>query len=317
MKTLASLLALLACRAALAQNAAAPPDSLPFVLEPLGANVYAAIDKPEHRGLANSGFVIGDDGVAVIDTFADAGAARQLLAEIRKLTPLPVRYVINTHYHLDHVAGNRVFTDAGAVVIGHRNIRAWIHSENLKFFPDIQPERRAQIEGFEAPEIVYDSFVELYLGSRELLVRVLPGHTGSDSVIVVPDAQVVFCGDLFWRSTLPNLIDASTGPLMASDGKLIRAFPEATFVPGHGEVGEAADVQAFVGYIAALRSSVAREQHAGLAGDALVNAVLPGLQSQYGGWDLFAHFAKRNIVDTDQELRGTKHLPQPAPPPPL
>ena len=317
MKTLIALLALLACRTALAQNAAVAADSLPFVLKPVGAGVYAAIDKPDRRGLANAGFVIGDDGVAVIDTFADAGAAQQLLAEIRKLTPLPVRYVINTHYHLDHVAGNRVFADAGAVLVGHRNIRAWIHTENLKFFPDIKPERRAQIAAFAAPEVVYDSFIELYLGSRQLLVRALPGHTGGDSVVVVPDARVVFCGDLFWKSTLPNLIDASTGPLMSSDQKLIDVFPAASFVPGHGDVGEAADVRAFVGYIAALRSSIAREQQAGLAGDALVNAVLPGLKQQYGSWDLFSHFARRNILDTDQELRGTKRLPQPVPPPQL
>jgi len=88
------------------------------------------------------GFVIGDDGVAVIDTSASADAdgqfgtepAKQLLAAIRTLTKLPVRFVINTHYHLDHVGANAVFVDAGAMVLAHRNVRRWIHSENLRMF---------------------------------------------------------------------------------------------------------------------------------------------------------------------------------------
>src|SRR5215831_19551713 len=97
--------------------------SLPFTLKPLGRGVYAAIDDAKGDAGANAGFVIGADGVAVVDTFENEKAARALLSEIRKLTPLPVKFVINTHYHLDHVAGNRVFQDAGAVVIGQRNVR--------------------------------------------------------------------------------------------------------------------------------------------------------------------------------------------------
>jgi glyoxylase-like metal-dependent hydrolase (beta-lactamase superfamily II) len=67
--------------------------------------------------------VIGEDSVAIIDTFASKEAARQLLAEVRKLTQLPVRFVINTHHHPDHVSGNGIFVDAGAVVLGQRNVR--------------------------------------------------------------------------------------------------------------------------------------------------------------------------------------------------
>ena len=97
------------------------------------------------------------------------------------------------------------------MVFAQRNVRAWIHTENLKFFgKDIKPEQKAMVEALGAPDVVYDTGVTLFLGSRRIDVRVFPGHTGGDSVVFIPDASVVFCGDLFWRNTLPNLIDATT-----------------------------------------------------------------------------------------------------------
>ncbi|HKV23393.1 MAG TPA: MBL fold metallo-hydrolase [Candidatus Acidoferrum sp.] len=309
---LASLLLGIFCVAGRAQSQAAPTsDSLLFTLKPLGHNVYAAIDKPRSSAGSNAGFVIGDDGVLVVDTFQDAKAAEQLLAEIRKLTNLPVKFVVNTHYHLDHVTGNGVFAKEGAVILAQKNVRAWIHTENLKFFgAGIKPEQKAWIDGLVAPSVGYTDAVEIYLGSRKILVRYFLGHTGGDSVVSIPDADVVFCGDLFWNHTLPNLIDASTEKWIASDHKLAEESPGGTFVPGHGEVGTAADVTALAGYITDLRAALAQPVKDGLQDDALANAVLPKLKEKYGDWNYFDHFAKRNILDTAKELRGEKKIPQ-------
>ena len=308
-----SLILILFSGAARAQSAAESADSLLFTIKPLGNNVFAAIAKPKSSAGSNSGFVIGDDSVAVIDTFQDAAAAKQLLAEIQKLTKLPVKFVVNTHYHLDHVAGNGVFAETGAVVIGHRNLRGWIHTENLKFFgKDIKPEQKAMVEGFVAPNLTYETAIELFLGSRRIVVRYYPGHTGGDSVVFVPDTQVFFCGDLFWRKTLPNLIDGTTDKWSATDAKLATEVPKGTFVPGHGDVGNAADVQEFAGYINDLRAMMTQPVQDGLMGDALINAVMPGLKQKYGGWNFFDYFAKRNILDMAKELRGDKQIPKPA-----
>jgi cyclase len=287
--------------------------SLPFIIKPLGNNVFAAIKSPNSKAGSNAGFVIGDDGVVVIDTFQDADAARQLLAEIQKLTKLPVKFVVNTHYHLDHVTGNAVFAQAGAVIIAHKNVRTWIHTENLKFFgAGIKPEQKAWVDGLLAPNLVYDSALEIFLGSRRVVVRYFLGHTGGDSVVSVPDANVYFCGDLFWRKTLPNLIDGTTDKWADSDAKLVAEGPKASFVSGHGDVGTAEDVLEFKGYLDQLRAMVSGAIKNGLAGDALTNSVFPQLQEKYGSWDFFDHFAKRNIADTEKELRGEKKLPQPA-----
>jgi cyclase len=294
--------------------AAQAPNSLLFTLKPLGHNVWATIDDAKGEAGANAGFVIGDDGVAVIDTFENPEAAKQMLAEIRKLTKLPVKFVINTHYHIDHVAGNRVFQDAGAVVFAQRNVRTWIHTENLKFFgTEIKPEQKAMVEGLGVPDVVYDSGVTLFLGSRRLEVRVFPGHTGGDSVVFVPDAPVVFCGDLFWRNTLPNLIDASTAAWLSTLDAISSAAPSGAFVPGHGDVGTAADAKAFRAYLADLREWVAGRVKEGKTGDALVNAVLPALTEKYGKWDFFKYFAKTDILNTAAELRGDKKIPQTEP----
>lgn len=291
----------------------ASTDSLLFTIKPLGNNVFAAIAKPKSSAGSNAGFVIGEDGVAVIDTFQDAAAARQLLAEIQKLTKLPIKFVVNTHYHLDHVTGNAVFAQAGAVVIAHKNVRGWIHTENLKFFgAGIKPEQKAWIDGLFAPNLVYDSSVELFLGARRVLVRYFLGHTGGDSVVSVPDANVYFCGDLFWNRTLPNLIDASTEKWIASDLKMADEAPKATFVPGHGDVGTVVEVRAMAAYITDLRAALAQPVKDGLKDDALLNAVLPQLKQKYGEWNYFDHFAKPNILDTAKELRGEKKIPQPA-----
>jgi glyoxylase-like metal-dependent hydrolase (beta-lactamase superfamily II) len=121
-----------------AQNAA----ELPFTLKQVGPNVWAAISnsKSPAAASANTGFVIGDDAVAVIDTTLNVDAngnfgtvpAQQLVAAIRRLTKLPVRFVINTHYHFDHTGANAVFVKAGAIAVAHHNVRGWITTDNLR-----------------------------------------------------------------------------------------------------------------------------------------------------------------------------------------
>ena len=305
-------LLLLAAAAASGQTSS----SLPFALKPLGHGVYAAIDDTKGDAGANAGFVIGDDGVAVIDTFENEKAARALLSEIRKLTPLPIRFVINTHYHLDHVAGNKVFQDAGAVVIAHHHVRDWIHTENLKFFgKNIKPEQKAEVESLGVPNVDYDDALNIYLGGREIHVMHLLGHTGGDSVVRIPDAQVTFWGDLFWRKTLPNLIDATTSDW----NKTLTAGDEWTKrfggveVPGHGDVGTLQDVAEFAGYLTDLRSAVETTIEQQKSYSDLVSEVMPKIATKYGKWDFFEYFAKPNIKDMEAELRGTKRTPGKSP----
>jgi cyclase len=284
-------------------------------LEKVGDGMWAAIVNDGGKAGGNAGFVVGDGGIAVIDTFEDAGAAREFLAAIRQISSLPIRFVINTHYHLDHVAGNEVFASAGALVFAHRNVRAWLRTENLKFFGDaIKPEDKALVEALKLPDVIYDDRLEFYLGKRLLQVRFLRGHTGGDSVVYVPDARVLFCGDLLWKDHVPNLVDASTDKWVATLDSLSKDYAGSTFVPGHGGVANPNDVTIFKDYLANLREAVRKAQGEGKADDALVTAVMPGLKAKYGTWGFVDDFAKTNILQTGQELAGRKRVPQPVQP---
>jgi glyoxylase-like metal-dependent hydrolase (beta-lactamase superfamily II) len=302
--------ALLVCSVLLFSLASVAADSADFAIKKIGDGVYAAIGSDTGKAGSNAGFIVGSNGVAVVDTFVGVAPAKELLDEIRKVTNLPIRYVINTHYHLDHTGGNAVFAQAGATIFAHRNLRNWERTENLKFFGQSpRAEDKTRVEGLVLPDVVYSDGVDLYLGSRLLQVRYMPGHTGGDSVIIVPDAAVVFGGDLVWQRHLPNLIDASTEPWMQTLDKLLADHASATFVSGHGDLATAADVKNFREYLATLRQSVSKAQSDGKSGQALVDAVTADLKPKYGDWGFFNQFVAKNIQQTADELLGKKKIP--------
>ncbi|MFL6849269.1 MAG: MBL fold metallo-hydrolase [Sphingomicrobium sp.] len=292
------------------------PATLPFVLKEIGPGVYAAIDGPEHKSGSNAGFVIGDDGVLVVDAFFNVDAARALVAEIRKLTAKPIRYVVNTHYHADHTGGDQALRDAGAIIIAHRNVRGWVRADNINLFGDrITPELRARIEALPLPDLVTDRGLTIWLGSRKIMVRAVLGHTGGDLTISVPDAKVLFCGDMLWRKVPPNLIDGSVKEWAATDAGFSRMADAAStaFVPGHGDVANLKDVEDFRAYLLDLQQLVAAARKRGLKDDALSADVTPKLKALHPDWSISDRAAAAEIRYMDQELAGTKRRPVPRP----
>ena len=308
-------------------------DTTDFTVKKIGEGVYAALGTDGGKAGSNAGFVVGSNGVLVIDTFTSAGPAQALLAEIKKVTSLPIRFVVNTHYHLDHTGGNAVFAQAGATIIAQRNLRGWLRTENLKFFgANPNPEQKATVEALVLPDETYTDAVDIYLGTRQVQVRYMLGHTGGDSVVIVPDADVVFGGDLVWQRHLPNLIDATTSEWVKTLEKLLADHPSATFVSGHGDLAAPADVRDFHDYLVTLRENIAKAQAAGKSDQALVDTVLPQMKEKYGNcpeqpaaqaapqppaaptatcWGFYRAFSTRNITQTAAELAGAKRVPQP------
>jgi glyoxylase-like metal-dependent hydrolase (beta-lactamase superfamily II) len=305
----------IAAMLAVAGPAAAQASPLPFTLKQLAPGVYAAIDGPEHKAGSNAGFVIGDDGVLVVDALFTPDAARALVAEIRRLTPKPIRYVVNTHYHADHSGGDQVLRDAGAIIIAHRNVRGWVRTNNIALFGDrITPELKARIEALPLPDLTTDKDLTIWLGSRKIEVRTVLGHTGGDLVVAVPDAHVLFTGDLLWRKVAPNLIDGSVAEWSATDADFA-AMPDAaktTYVPGHGDVANVRHIQDFRAYLLDLRRLVTEGRLAGLKGDALAEAVAPKLKARHPDWSISDRAAANEIRYMAEELAGTKRRPVPA-----
>lgn len=295
---------------------AAPAAALPFVLKQVGPGVYAAIDGPDHKAGSNAGFVIGDDGVLVVDSFFTLDAAKALVAEIHRLTPKPIRYVVNTHYHLDHTGGDQALRDAGAIIIAHRNVRGWVRTNNLSLLGDrITPELRSRIEALPLPDLVTDKDLTIWLGSRKVVVRTVLGHTGGDLTVDVPDAKVLFTGDMLWRKVPPNLIDGSVKEWVVTDADFA-AMPDAphtVYVPGHGDVAGVRDVEAFRTYLLDLRRLVAKGRKAGLKGDALAQDVETKLKALHPDWTISDRAAAFEVRYMDEELAGTKRRPVPQP----
>jgi len=287
---------------------------LPFVLKAVGPGVYAAIDGPEHKSGSNAGFVIGDDGVLVVDAFFYPDATKALVGEIRRLTPLPIRYVVNTHYHADHTGGDQVLRDAGAVIIAHKNVRGWVRTNNINLFGDrITPEIRARIVALPLPDITTDTDLVVWLGSRKVVVKTVLGHTGGDLTIAVPDAKVLFTGDMLWRKVPPNLIDGSVKEWAATDADFaaIPGAAQTTYVPGHGDVANVTDVADFRTYLLDLKRLVTAGRKAGLKDDALATDVMPKLRALHPDWTISDRAAAAEIRYMNEELAGTKQRPVP------
>ena len=299
---------------ALPATAQTPPATAPFVLKQIGPGVYAAISDE-----SNAGFVVGDDAVLVIDSFFEPGTAQALLGEIRKITPKPIRYLVNTHYHVDHVGGDQVFKDAGAIIVAHRNVRAWIRPENLRQTnqaPDaaFRAQMAQRIPQLPLPDLVTESPITIWLGTRRVDIRPVEGHTGGDLVVSVQDAKVLFCGDLLWRMP-PNLIDGTVSKWIETD-RSFEQLPQAAsmvFVPGHGDVATVKDVAIFRGYVADLMSLTAAGRKAGLKGDALAADVIPKLKVLHPDYPTPTRVLSREVTFMEQELDGTKRVPQPVP----
>ena len=316
--------------------AALPKAEDDFQLVKVADGVYAAIAKSGGLASGNAGFVIGDDGVIVFDTFFTPAAIEELIAEIQTLTKLPIRYAVNSHYHLDHTGGNQVLVARGVPIIGHDNLVKWQTTRNKRFLPALeelqkrkadvakqlsetpedQKDKRAplerQIRRLDAmmtirltnPSVTFGSgTVHLYLGKREVILSTLPGHTGGDVLAYVPDANVVFTGDLGWSKTLPNLVDATVNDWIPTLDKILSQYPTAKFIPGHGNVAEAADVRDFRDYLDDLRARVKKGIADGLTLDqAKQQLTLPERYKALA----FQNFATPNVEDMYKELKGTK-----------
>jgi glyoxylase-like metal-dependent hydrolase (beta-lactamase superfamily II) len=281
-----------------------------FSVAEAAPGVFAAIaDSADARTTGNAGFVIGSEAVLVVDAFASEEGAERLLAEIRARTRNPVRFLVLTHFHSDHAGGAAVFARAGAAIVAHEKVRAWVRRE---WQPDLDAKARERYARLRLPDVTYRDRVILWLGDRSVDVFHRPGHTGSDSIVAVPDARVLFGGDLVQKRTVPGLRFANSADWVKTVDGLLKDYPDWTFVPGHGAVGRALDLRLFRDYLSALRLAVSRGLAEGKRGVALRDSVKAQLSSRYGSWAEFSH-VDDNIADVEAELTGTKVYPPATP----
>jgi cyclase len=260
-----------------------------YRLETVAPGVFAAIPRPGGSpGACNAGFVVGSEAVLAVDPGASPDEARELMAAIRAKTPLPVRWLVVTGDRRPDVGGRTVFAGAGAVEVAHDS------------------ERRR-------PGIAYENRITIWLGDRRVDVFARPGRSAESSLVWVPDADVLFAGELLRKKSFPDLTGARTDAWIRTLDSLLLDHPAATFVPGHGDVAKALDVRQFRDYLSALRLAVARALRQGKSGPALIEAVRPWLLVRFSSWTNL-EVVDSNVADTEAELTSaTKSSGPPAP----
>jgi quinoprotein relay system zinc metallohydrolase 2 len=253
-------------------------------------------------GIANIGFVIGDDAVAVIDSGGSLMEGKALLQAIRKLTQLPVKYVINTHFHPDHVMGNAAFVAEHAEFIGHKNLPMGLMARRDSYV--------ASYESVFGPDSAKDAIVvpthlvadreAIDLGHRVLEIRAFPtAHTDSDLIVIDQTSQTLFAGDLVFLERTPAIDGSILGWLKAIEA--LRRIPAARIVPGHGPV--TAPWPAALDPEQAYFARLVRETRKLLAdGGSLQQATDTIGLSQRAHWQLFDSYNARNVTAAYTEL---------------
>jgi len=223
----------------------------------------AALGSAANRNyISNAGFVVTPEGVLVVDALGAPVLARELLAEIRRITPQPVRYVVVTHYHADHVYGLQEFKAAGATVIAHRAGRDYLNSQTAELRLVASRDELAPAVDQNTRLVAADRWIDapttLQLGGIDFVLQPAgPAHTPDDLVVWVPRRKLLFAGDLVFRGRIPFVGQADSGQWIAALDKLL-AFEPALIVPGHGPPSMSArtDLELTRDYLVYLRQTM-------------------------------------------------------------
>ncbi|MBM4187515.1 MAG: MBL fold metallo-hydrolase [Gemmatimonadetes bacterium] len=238
----------------------------------------------------NIGLSVGEDAVFVIDD-QFAPLTPKILAAIAALTPKPVKFVVNTHWHFDHTGGNENLGKAGALIVAHDNVRTRMSSEQ---FIQAFNRREPPAPKDALPVVTFAEGVTFHLNGDRIAVSHLPAaHTDGDALIYFSKANVLHMGDVFNMSGLP-FVDRSSGGsihgvIAAAERAIGMSNASTQIIPGHGRVVRRGELQAWRDMLVALRDRMRAEIAAGRSVDEVLAAKItePYAKDWPGGHERF------------------------------
>ena len=285
--------------------AAAAPD---FALIEIAPGVYAhqgetsLMTRENLGGIANLGAIVGDDAVAVVDTGGSLIQGKAFLAALREKTQKPIRYVINTHAHPDHVFGNGAFAGAGAIFVGHKNLPRALAARGAHYLSSFREAMGEALDGVTiiAPTLTVETTATLDLGGRRIELQAWKAaHTDADLTVLDTKTGTLFAGDLLFLQHVP-VVDASLLGFLAVADELAKLKAERV-VAGHGPIDaswpKALDDQR--DYL----SRLTRDLRAAIKkGENVGEAAKTAGASERDKWRLFDNYHARNATAGFAEL---------------
>ncbi len=321
MNTLLFLLFILISGCLYAQNST----SKHFKVESMSEGVYAIIHSPGGYAICNAGIVNLGEETLVFDTFLAPGAALDLLKIAVELTGNPVKYVINSHYHNDHIRGNQVFKPSATIISTAvtRELMAENEPKEILQEQEYAPQRLTQLKQeydtetdektkksllmwigyFEAmveshailkttlPDVTFSKSLSIHGSQREAQLFTFDlGHTASDLILYLPAEKIVFAGDLLFIGMHPYLADGNTTHLI-QDLMQLKTFDIEKVLPGHGEVGISQDIDLMIKYVNQMNSLVERLAAQNVSSEELEQVHIP---EPFDSWE-FSNFFRLNL----------------------
>ena len=281
--------------APLAANAA------PLAMQQVADGIYVHegahedFDENYHGDIANIGFIVGDEAVAVVDTGGSYLVGKSLLEAVRAVTQLPIKYVINTHVHPDHIFGNAAFKDEKPTFVGSARLAQQMYSRQDTYLRNLQQELGDKAEGSEIvlPTLKVEGQQTLDLGNRVIRLQAWPtAHTDTDLTVYDEKTKTLWTGDLLFSERTPSLDGNIKGWLAAIPE--LEKIPAAIVIPGHGHVSHE-PAQAWNKEKTYLETLLADVRSAIKAGNDMTYAMSHAAQSEKDKWVLFGIVNRRNV----------------------
>ena len=278
----------------------------------LAENAYAYTAE----GDPNTGIVIGDDAVMVIDTQATPVMAQDVIRRIREVTDKPIRYVVLSHYHAVRVLGASAY-GAQHVIASEATREMIVERGQQDYLSEVQRFPRLfrsveSVPGLTWPTITFNDRMTLWLGSTEVqIIHAGRGHTRGDTIVWLPKERVLFSGDLVEYGATPYCGDAHLQDWPQTLQKL-RDLKPLALVPGRGDAltTEQAVEDGIAGTQAFVTELYAEVQRRATAGETLKQAydgAMAALQPRYGNWVIFEHCMPFDVSRAYDEAKGIDH----------